>query len=82
MPEGQITEAMNRLRSHAVERLWKAPTKFGFSHILTAELAQVEAIVRAAYECVNNPAWAGVCDEDLKLEQAVNKFINKENQDG
>lgn len=33
---------------------------------IIAELASVKAIVIAAYRSINNPAWQGVCDEDVE----------------
>ncbi len=35
------------------------------------ELRQLRKIAEAAIRCVKNPAWSGVCDEDIELEQAL-----------
>lgn len=32
---------------------------------------RLTAIVAAAQKCVENLAWAGVCDEDVNLERAL-----------
>lgn len=37
------------------------------------------AVLNAAVANVNNPAWAGVCDEDVALEEALQDIMpNKE----
>jgi hypothetical protein len=35
------------------------------------QLLQMRKIVNAAIAVVTNPAWAGICDEDVMLEQAL-----------
>lgn len=35
------------------------------------ELRHLRAIAAAAERSVMNPAWAGVCDEDVELERAL-----------
>ncbi len=37
----------------------------------TEELRDLRAIAAAAERSVMNPAWAGICDEDVRLEQAL-----------
>ncbi len=39
--------------------------------IIGDELMLLRAIAAAAERSVLNPAWAGVCDEDIALEQAL-----------
>jgi hypothetical protein len=31
-------------------------------------------VLNAAEACVSNPAWAGICDEDVALEEAVKRL--------
>jgi len=38
---------------------------------VAAELAGIGAVLDAARRVVANPAWAGVCDEDVELERAL-----------
>ena len=38
---------------------------------LEAEVERLRRIKRAALDCINNPAWAGICDEDIALEVAL-----------
>ena len=38
---------------------------------LRAENEALNAVYKAAKRCVANPAWAGICDEDVELELAV-----------
>ena len=35
------------------------------------ELADLRKIAEAASAVVKNPVWAGICDEDIDLEQAL-----------
>ena len=35
------------------------------------ELKNAEKVVQAAIAVVKNPAWAGICDEDVDLERAL-----------
>jgi len=35
---------------------------------------RVVDVLNAAEACVDNPAWAGICDEDVALEQAVKQL--------
>ena len=35
---------------------------------------RVVDVLNAAEACVDNPAWAGMCDEDVELEQAVKRL--------
>jgi hypothetical protein len=37
----------------------------------TMELAELRRIEKAALALVRNPAWAGICDEDVELECAL-----------
>ena len=37
----------------------------------TAEIERLRVIAAAAVRAVSNPAWAGVCDEDLELERVL-----------
>lgn len=37
------------------------------------ELRQLRKIAEAATKCVKNSAWAGICDEDIALEQALHE---------
>lgn len=39
--------------------------------LLRQRLTLTEAVVNAARKCVNNPAWAGICDEDIELEVSL-----------
>ena len=41
-------------------------------------VAALEQIAQAAVRSVHNPAWAGVCDEDVLLEATLRKhgFLN------
>jgi len=39
-----------------------------------AELNAARVVVDAARAAVNQPAWAGVCDEDVTLEKAVRQY--------
>jgi hypothetical protein len=34
----------------------------------------MDRLVQAAIACVSSPAWAGVCDEDVELEDAAAYF--------
>jgi|GEM_PF-5443433 len=36
-------------------------------------VAELEAVAQAAVASVKNPAWSGICDEDVALEQALIK---------
>ena len=51
-----------------------------------AEIKRLTEIETAARACVDNPAWAGMCDEDVALENALNPFsvhdLNKDDNDG
>ena len=40
---------------------------------LHARVAELEGIARLAAASVRNQAWAGICDEDILLEQALVK---------
>jgi hypothetical protein len=33
-----------------------------------------ERIIKAAIQCVSNPSFIGVCDEDVELERAVREW--------
>jgi len=35
------------------------------------EIERLRAIAAAAVRSVSNPAWAGVCDEDVELERVL-----------
>jgi hypothetical protein len=37
----------------------------------SAATERLSGVVIAAEKCVSNPAWAGICDEDVELETAV-----------
>lgn len=39
--------------------------------LLRQRLTLTEAVVDAARKSVNNPKWAGICDEDIELERAI-----------
>lgn len=38
---------------------------------MLAEIEALTAVALAAAASVRNPAWAGVCDEDMALEEAL-----------
>ena len=38
---------------------------------LRAEVLLLRAVAAAAVRSVRNPAWAGVCDEDVELERVL-----------
>lgn len=38
---------------------------------MLAEIEALTAVALAAAASVRNPAWAGVCDEDVALEEAL-----------
>ena len=40
---------------------------------LHARVSELEEIARLAAASVRNQAWAGICDEDILLEQALAK---------
>ena len=40
-------------------------------HASASYLRRAGPVIRAARRCVLNPAWAGVCDEDVALEKAL-----------
>ena len=40
-------------------------------------LGKAADVVSAAQACVKNPAWAGICDEDVLLEQALDRLAAK-----
>ena len=42
-------------------------------HRLHGRIAELEEIARLAAASVRNRAWAGICDEDILLEQALAK---------
>lgn len=44
---------------------------------LYSEVEQLRKIATAAARSVSNPAWAGVCDEDVELERVLRegKFL-------
>jgi hypothetical protein len=45
---------------------------------LTERIAQrVVDVLNAAEASVVNPAWAGICDEDVALEEAVKRLRGK-----
>jgi len=41
------------------------------SYDLAKEIERLRAIAAAAVRSVSNPAWAGVCDEDVELERVL-----------
>lgn len=56
----------------------------GFKTKLTAlhnemleDMDVLRLLASAAIACVRNPAWAGVCDEDVGLEIAVKRWLEK-----
>jgi len=60
--------------SYGTERIAKAHNR------LREEHARLCVVVAAAQGCIDNPSWAGVCDEDVALEQALDKFRKEEAQ--
>ena len=42
-------------------------------HRLHGRIVELEKIARLAAASVRNQAWAGICDEDILLEQALAK---------
>lgn len=44
------------------------------------ELDVLVRLANAADACVHNPAWAGICDEDIKLEIAVKRWLEKKGE--
>ena len=42
-------------------------------HRLHGRISELEEIARLAAASVRNQAWAGICDEDILLEQALAK---------
>ena len=40
-------------------------------HASASYLRRAGPVIRAARLCVMNPAWAGVCDDDVLLEQEL-----------
>ena len=46
-----------------------------YGTVRNAEYAQrIVDVLNAAEACVSNPAWAGICDEDVALEEAVKRL--------
>ena len=43
----------------------------GMMNAAASYLRRAGPVIRAARLCVLNPAWAGVCDEDVELEKAL-----------
>lgn len=43
------------------------------------EITRLEKILAAARAVINNQAWAGVCDEDVLLEQAIHEYDKEHN---
>ena len=47
-----------------------------------AEVARLRGIEQAAKRCVQNPAWSGVCDEDVELERALERASRQRRKEG
>ena len=60
-------------KGFALEKVTQAQAKSSVPTLndAAAALESAEKVVEAARRCVLNPAWAGVCDEDVALEQAL-----------
>ena len=41
----------------------------------TSNAAKLLSVLNAAVASVNNPAWAGLCDEDVALEKALQDIV-------
>ena len=41
---------------------------------LRAEVTKLRRVYHASRVSVKNPAWAGVCDEDILLEDAIKQY--------
>lgn len=44
------------------------------------DLYVLTGLAEAAIACVNNPAWAGICDEDVDLEIAAKRWLEKKGE--
>ncbi len=45
-----------------------------YSTDMVSLLRDVRLVISLSVRSVANPAWSGVCDEDVDLEQILNKF--------
>lgn len=57
-------EVMNQPFKEVAKAAWDARS---------AHVAALEDVAQAAAASVKNPAWCGVCDEDVLLEQALRR---------
>jgi hypothetical protein len=60
-------------KGFALEKVTQAQAKSAVPTLndAAAALEKAERVVEAARRCVLNPAWCGVCDEDVQLETAL-----------
>ena len=62
-----LDDLKNKWKAHddatleAKKTMWK----------LYSEVEQLRKVAAAASRSVSNPAWAGVCDEDVELERVL-----------
>lgn len=62
-----LVDLKNKWKAHddatleAKKTMWK----------LYSEVEQLRKVAAAAARSVSNPAWAGVCDEDVELERVL-----------
>ena len=68
-------ECHPRDKAAARSEYWKAEHNAANTEInaLRARVSELEEIARLAAASVRNRAWAGICDEDILLEQALVK---------
>jgi hypothetical protein len=41
---------------------------------LMDQIELMRVVINAARASINNPAWSGVCDEDVELERAIREY--------
>ena len=69
--EDQLRQGLGRLFALA-ENYPELKADNSFRHLQT-RISELEEIARLAAASVRNQAWAGICDEDILLEQALAK---------
>ena len=66
-----MNDIVDRLRGQEPLHLGDRSAAADVIERLRAENEALNAVYKAAKRCVANPAWAGICDEDVELELAV-----------
>lgn len=85
--DGEMIEYLDVVASKEEAEKWVSQYEYGFAWLeplytieeakkellaSDCEIAAMLEVIRAARAVVSNPAWAGVSDEDVALERALN----------